>query len=288
MLVVRSNLVASICLLSASSRCPGRSCSDPVSRCAQLPNDWNQSSRGMGHLGPFGPAGMTGYERSSWLTPALSVPIRSRILVMSQRRAVLPSPAPLKLPALIRRCRTPSMHEQGLCQPLTKNLEDLAIGLYDGGCFSLLVVSSVTYSYFSLDHFARKVCARSRVRSAKLCLWTSDVSERRSLFPRPHLVARPRPFQRTHPPLHFPFRLLAAHPHVGSGAREPDCRAHAPARCSHPPWQFTPYPAGQAPSWAGSAPRSRPFSLSSFLPLLSRADRATSKEGAECFMGIKR
>ncbi|KAF8137432.1 hypothetical protein EV363DRAFT_1535960, partial [Boletus edulis] len=34
---------------------------------------------------------------------------------------------------------------------------------------------------------------------------------------------------------------------LGSGAREPDCRADAPARRSHPPSQLTPHPASRAP-----------------------------------------
>ena len=88
-----------------------------------------------------------------------------------------------------------------------------------------------------------------------------------------------------HPPttpcLHFPFRLT---PHVGSGAREPDCRAHAPARCSHPPSQLTPYPAGQAPFRAGERSALSPILSVVVLPLLSRADRATSKDRCTYYM----
>ena len=103
------------------------------------------------------------------------------------------------------------------------------------------------------------------------CLRTSDVSERRSLFPRPHLVARPRPFQCTHPP------HPASIPHSGSSqlTTQADCRAHVPARCSHPPSQLTPYPAGQAPSQVGERSALSPIHsmLSSPLSFLEQTER---------------
>ena len=103
-----------------------------------------------------------------------------------------------------------------------------------------------------------------------LSLRTSDVSERRSLFPRPHLVARPpcsarpRPFQRTHPPhpasiSHSGSSQLTTHlgPERASltagHTRLRGVPAHPPS--SHPTRQVRLRPG------PGSAPRSRPSTL---------------------------
>ena len=123
-------------------------------------------------------------------------------------------------------------------------------------------------------------------RAKVLSLRTSDVSERRSLFPRPHLVARPpcsarpRPFQCTHPPhpasiSHSGSSQLTTH--LGP-EREPDCRAYAPARCSRPS-QLTPYPAGQALPRAEERSVLSPIHSMSSSPLssLERTERRPKK-----------
>ncbi|KAF8130326.1 hypothetical protein EV363DRAFT_1167673 [Boletus edulis] len=64
---------------------------------------------------------------------------------------------------------------------------------------------------------------------------------------------------------------------LGSGAREPDCRADAPARCSHPPSQLTPHPAKRS-TLLPIHSLSRPSTPSRPPPLVGLAYRAMSKE----------
>ena len=115
------------------------------------------------------------------------------------------------------------------------------------------------------------------------CLWISDISERRS-SPRRLSSESLQPERSSspvsaHPPttpcLHFPFRLLAAHPPMLGPERASLTAGHTRLRgvpthprSSRPTQQVKPL------SGLGSAPRSRPSSLSSSsLSSLERTER---------------
>ena len=111
-------------------------------------------------------------------------------------------------------------------------------------------------------------------------LRTGDVSEWRSTPTRPPCSTRPRPFQRTHalrPASTSHSGSSQPTPYVGSGAREPDCRAHAPCEVFPPTLTAHALP-GSGPALGRRTLRAFAHPLSVVLPLISRADRATSKE----------
>ncbi|KAF8120545.1 hypothetical protein EV363DRAFT_1172848 [Boletus edulis] len=101
---------------------------------------------------------------------------------------------------------------------------------------------------------------------------SSDKRRKRAaaLVARPPRTARPRLFQRTRPP--HPASQLTS---LGSGAREPDCRAD---RRSHPPSQLTPHPLLPIHSLSRPSAPSRPP------PLVGLAYRAMSKDEPKVYL----